>query len=126
MMTSKLEQAFALIREALAEEYHRGEQDAIDRLVAAARGGSPAAPSASKTERGRRGAAEAFARRVLSSSECPPEGYALNDIIIRAETPEEKAINYAAVRVSLWRGEKRGWAKNIDGKWILAETEEKN
>jgi hypothetical protein len=127
--TSKLEQAFALMREAVAEAYHRGEQDAIERLVALARGQSvttvdapPQTPNG-KAARTPRGAPEAFVRRVLASE---PHGLTLDEIVGRAVTPEERTISQPAVRVCLWRAEKKGWADNIVGKWFLTGKEEKN
>jgi hypothetical protein len=123
MATSEIDNILARLRALFDEQYHRGEQDAIERLVAAARGGasnvSAKEPKQRRKSPVQRGAPEAFARRVLV--EGPSDGLMLADIIGRADTPEERAISHEAIRICLWRGQKKGWAKNINGKWFLTE-----
>jgi hypothetical protein len=116
----ELERILARIRELFEQEYLRGEQDAIERMIAAAQRGAVGnidVSSLRRKVRVPRGAPEAFARRVLQ--EAFPEGRKVDQILDKAETPEERSITRDALRISLYRGEKEGWVKNLRGTWTL-------
>jgi hypothetical protein len=99
MSNLKLEKAFTLIREVVAEEGKRVEADIIARIT---RSASPtAAPAAKqKGKRAPKGAAKTFVHRVLQAH----PGSTFAEILEAAKTPEEKAISASTVRKELDRG----------------------
>lgn len=116
----ELERLLDRIRVLFEQEYLRGEQDTVERMIAAAAHGAVGSIEVSSVRRRvqvPRGAPEAFARRVLAAA--PPEGLRINQILDKAETPEERAMSRDAVRVSLYRGQKEGWVTTTKGRWTL-------
>src|SRR5437868_6703412 len=119
----ELERILDRIRELFEQEYLRGEQDTVERMIAAAQRGAVGSIDMSSLRRKvrvPRGAPEAFARRALAV--VPPEGLKIEQILDKAETPEERAMSRDAVRISLYRGQKEGWVKTTKGRWTLTNS----
>ena len=122
-MTNDLDSILEKLRELFAQEYQRGQQDALRRVVdamrsPAGRGGRRAvgriAARGGRT-RARRGAARAFIERVLKE-----KGSAtVPQIMSSASGADEKAVSISAIRFELYRGKKDRRYRNSSGKWSL-------
>lgn len=120
MTNGNLDSLLDKLREMFAQEYQRGEHDALRRMVDAMRapGGRKAAGRSSQKggrTRARRGAARAFIERVLKE-----KGNAtVPQIMASASGADEKAVSISAIRFELYRGKKDRRYKNTSGKWSL-------
>ena len=123
MANGNLDSLLDKLREMFAQEYQRGQQDAMRRMVDAMRapggrgGRRPAGRSVAKggRTRARRGAARAFIERVLKE-----KGSAtVPQIMGSASNGDEKAVSISAIRFELYRGKKDRRYKNTSGKWSL-------
>ena len=131
-----LEALLQQIRDICAQEYKRGEADAIASIMRAASTRAAAgdvdklhriAPkvqratakaSVKSTNPVPRGLPERFVRRVMSQV---PNGISPTDIITNANSDVEKQISYSAIRRALFQGRERGEYKNSGGKWFKRE-----
>jgi len=87
----ELERILARIRELFEQEYLRGEQDTLERVIAAAQRGAVGSIDMSSLRRKvrvPRGAPETFARRVLAAA--PPEGLKINQILVKVKRPRNR------------------------------------
>ena len=122
-MTNDLDSLLGKLREMFAQEYQRGQQDALRRVVDAMgtpgrRGGRrPAGRGVTRggRTRARRGSARAFIERILreKGSATVPQ------IMAAASSADEKAVSISAIRFELYRGKKDRRYKNTSGKWSL-------
>ncbi|HEX5279256.1 MAG TPA: hypothetical protein VFW28_04175 [Micropepsaceae bacterium] len=123
MTNGNLDSLLDKLREMFAQEYQRGQHDALRRVVDAmrtpgGRGGRRAGRrSAAKGGRirARRGAARAFIERVLKEK----GGATVPQIMTAATSADEKAVSISAIRFELYRGKKDRRYKNTSGKWSL-------
>ena len=135
MATSELRALLGKITELFDAEYQRGEAAAIaryERALAAVRDGDTvstprrSAPRKSRSDSQRnrvgRGVPEAFVKRVLTKMF--PDGVTPMEIVGQAESPEEKAVSYSAVRTTVHRGGEERWAAYRNGKWFYVAEEE--
>jgi hypothetical protein len=115
------------MRRLLDAEYHRGEQNAIARIMKAAQGvpstaaqngaASPSRPSSEvHRERAPAGAAEALIDRVLA--ERGSRGASATEIMEAAKTTTEKMVSYSGIRFRLDQGREQHHYRNKDGKWF--------
>jgi len=125
MPTSELDQILQQLRNLLAAEYHRGEKDAIARIMAAAQS-APAANSHDTLEResppeqkdrAPKGTAKALIDRVLK--ERGQRGATPSEIKDLATTDTEKLASFAGIRFALTQGRDSLRYKNRRGKWFL-------
>jgi hypothetical protein len=115
------------LRELFDQEYQRGQQDALRRVVDVMKEpGAPRTPGArgrgGKT-RARRGSARAFIERVLAQEKA---GATVPMIMSSASTPDEKAVSISAIRFELYRGKKDRRYRNTSGKWTLPSRPSKS
>jgi hypothetical protein len=135
------------LRALLDAEYRRGQADAAQRIINAARVEViPAAestvsrlnegqlfsttrlvrrapiPSGTGRHRAPVGAPDALVKRVLLMQ--GPEGAGSQQIQDLAETEEEKQISLSGIRFALDRGKASGRYRNERGKWFLTEEVE--
>jgi hypothetical protein len=125
----KLEMLLQQIRNICAEEYKRGEADAIARIMkAASTSESDEKPRTLAADVPRahvrrssksngtvpRGLPDVFVRRVLTEM---PNGISPTAITSHAKTPMEHKISYSAIRQALGRGRRSGSYHNENGKW---------
>lgn len=123
MANGNLDSLLDRLREVFAQEYQRGHQDALRRVVDAmrapgARGGRRTAGRAAARggrTRARRGAARAFIERVLKEK----GGATVPQIMASASSQDERAVSISAIRFELYRGKKDRRYKNTSGKWSL-------
>jgi hypothetical protein len=132
----KLNQAIALISEAIADAYQRGKADAINAMVAAAsgamqQGGSVIAPSltlaaheSSQNDEGGRvrapkGSAERVIRRAINAAS--DKGAAVSEIMAARDGELEMMLAESSIRGELRRGEKSNPQKyvEIEGRWFI-------
>jgi hypothetical protein len=119
-----LEQVLQSLRALFAAEYHRGEQDAIARIMKAAQG-APASPNGAAHERPEhkrkepapKGTAKALIDRVLK--ERGQRGATPSEIKDLATTDTEKLASFAGIRFALTQGRDDLRYKNRRGKWFL-------
>lgn len=124
MSRPDLEQLLQSLRAAFAAEYHRGEQDAIARIMKAAQG-APASPNGGIHERAKqkrkepapKGTAKALIDRVLK--ERGQRGATPSEIKDSAATDTEKLASFAGIRFALTQGRDDMRYKNMGGKWFL-------
>jgi hypothetical protein len=133
--TPEFQEIVAKLRDFVAAEYHRGERDAIERVMRAAQSSGAGAPEAHVSaasvaegkseikERAPAGAPEEFVRRVLNV--VGTEGVKAIDIATYARTDTERLVSYSAIRVALGTGRAKGTYRNVGGKWFL-KGKEKN
>ena len=122
-MTNDLDSLLDKLREIFAQEYQRGQHDALRRMVDAMRtpGGRGGRRATGRTVarggriRARRGAARAFIERVLKEK----GGATVPQIMAAASSADEKAVSISAIRFELYRGKKDRRYKNTSGKWSL-------
>jgi hypothetical protein len=119
-----LEQVLQSLRALFAAEYHRGEQDAIARIMKAAQGApeSPNGAGSPRHERKRKevapkGTADALIDRVLR--ERGQRGATPSEIKDLAMTDIEKLASFAGIRFALRRGKDDQRYRNRRGKWFL-------
>jgi hypothetical protein len=119
------------VRDLLAAEYHRGEQDAIARIVSAAQSGAVANGSGHRLdanerddgegdddddkERAPKGTARKLIDRVLT--ERGPLGASPKEIS-DAAIGLEKLASFSGIRFALDQGREDHRYKNKDGKWF--------
>lgn len=118
------------LRRLAAAEYSRGEQDAIARIVSAAKGPQlqpqipaqkrlsltlPKKTNPAKKERAPMGAPRALVDRILSEKN--GTGASPLEIKTAAKTPDEKLVSYSAIRVQLDLGKEEGRYESRAGKW---------
>jgi hypothetical protein len=123
MTNGNLDSLLDRLREMFAQEYQRGQHDAMRRMVDAMRapgGGGRRRPAGRAATRGgrtraRRGAARAFIERVLKEK----GGATVPQIMASASGADEKAVSISAIRFELYRGKKDRRYKNTSGKWSL-------
>jgi hypothetical protein len=128
MPTSELDQVLQHLCDLFAAEYHRGEKDAIARIMAAAQGttaanGSDTSKHESTPEqkdRAPRGTAKALIDRVLR--ERGSRGATPSEIHSAAETDVEKRASFAGIRFALTQGRDAQRYKNRRGKWFWIGT----
>lgn len=111
------------VRELFQQEYQRGQQDALRRVVdvmnepAGRRAGRPdSAGRRGRRVRARRGSARAFIARVLTGAK---GGASVPQIMSAASSLDEKAVSISAIRFELYRGKKEKLYRNVKGKWSL-------
>jgi hypothetical protein len=120
MNGGNLDAVLEKLRELFQQEYQRGQQEALRRIVdvmkqpgarnlrlAGARGGKV---------RARRGSARAFIERVLNHSK---GGATVPQILAAASSADEKSVSMSAIRFELYRGKKDRRYRNTKGKWSL-------
>ena len=107
------------LRQLLRQEYQRGQQDALHRVVEAMK--RPGARDLKQPWalggklRARRGSARAFIERVLND-----KGTAtVPQIMASASSSDEKAVSMSAIRFELYRGKKDRRYRNTKGRWSL-------
>jgi len=128
MSDSELDHVLQQLRNLFAAEYHRGEKDAIARIMAAAQS-APAAnghdtpnresPPEQK-DRAPRGTAKALIERVLK--ERGQRGATPSEIKDLATTDTEKLASFAGIRFALTQGRDGQRYKNRRGKWFLVTS----
>ncbi len=111
------------LRELFQQEYQRGQQDALRRVVDVMKTPSPvrAGGGGARGRRGgriraRRGSARAFIERVLTQER---GGATVPKIMAAASSPDEKAVSISAIRFELYRGKKEKRYRNVKGSWSL-------
>jgi hypothetical protein len=124
MSTSELDQVLQHLSDLFAAEYHRGEQDAIARIMTAAQ--SPPAANGSDTpkrestpeqkDRAPRGTAKALIDRVLR--ERGSRGATPSEIHSAAETDGEKLASFSGIRFALSVGRSEQRYRSRKGKWF--------
>ena len=114
------------IRKLLAAEYHRGERDAIARIVKAAQGapaatnGSDVTETPAKKERAPAGTAKTLIERVLA--ERGQRGATPQEIKEAAQNSVEKLASFSGIRFALEKGREAQKYKNKHGKWFLVSS----
>jgi hypothetical protein len=126
MSNSELDQVLQQLRILFAAEYHRGEKDAIARIMAAAQT-VPApnghdtsereSPPEEQKDRAPRGTAKALIDRVLKDR--GQRGATPSEIKDLATTDTEKLASFAGIRFALTQGRDKQRYKNRRGKWFL-------
>ena len=118
----RLEKAFALIREVIADAHSRGQNDGIANLIRAAGGSIKGRNSLTISEvqpqRAPRGSAGALIRRVLS--EVGDQGATTFNIKDAAVTEFERMVTMSAIRNELKIGERDRRYRQTGGVWYLA------
>lgn len=134
----KIEQALALIAEAISDAYERGRADAIAAMVAAVKGAkqqTPAwttapilaftIPDQAKREknvdsrtRAPRGSAERVIKRAIETAK--GSGVTVPDIMAARNGPLELKLVDSSIRGELRRGAKAGKYMEHDGRWFEA------
>jgi hypothetical protein len=125
MSNSELDQVLQQLRNLFATEYHRGEKDAIARIMAAAQtvpsanghDTSEREPPPEQKDRAPRGTAKALIDRVLK--ERGQRGATPSEIKDLAATDTEKLASFAGIRFALTQGRDTQRYKNRRGKWFL-------
>jgi len=126
MVESELEQVLQRLRALFAAEYHRGEQDAITRIMKAAQG-APTSANGKATqpeqvkERAPKGTAKALIERVLK--EHGQRGATPLEIQNAAATDIEKLASFAGIRFALNQGREAQRFRNKRGRWYLRPSE---
>jgi hypothetical protein len=125
-MNSAIDSVLEKLRELFQQEYQRGQQDALRRVVdvmkePGGRGaGRPGAAGRGRKAggriRARRGSARAFIERVLTQEK---GGATVPQIMSAAGSPDEKAVSISAIRFELYRGKKEKRYRNVKGRWSL-------
>jgi hypothetical protein len=124
MSNSELDQVLQQLRNLLAAEYHRGEKDAIARIMAAAQT-APAANGHDTLEResppeqknrAPKGTAKALIDRVLR--ERGSRGAMPSEIQSEAKTDVEKLASFSGIRFALTVGRNKQYYRNEKGKWF--------
>jgi hypothetical protein len=122
-MNSAIDSILDRLRELFEQEYQRGQQDALRRVVdvmkepGARRAGRPAgAGRRGGRIRARRGSARTFIERVLTQEK---GGATVPQIMSAASSPDEKAVSISAIRFELYRGKKEKRYRNVKGRWSL-------
>jgi hypothetical protein len=125
-MNSAIDSVLEKLRELFQQEYQRGQQDALRRVVdvmkePGGRGaGRPGAAGRGRKAggriRARRGSARAFIERVLTQEK---GGATVPQIMSAASSPDEKAVSISAIRFELYRGKKEKRYRNVKGRWSL-------
>jgi hypothetical protein len=127
MSTSELDQILQQLRNLLAAEYHRGENDAIARIMAAAQG-TPSAKATNghdtpkrelppeRKDRAPKGTAAALIDRVLR--ERGSHGATPSEIQSAAKTNVEKLASFSGIRFALKVGRSKQHYRNRKGKWF--------
>jgi AcrR family transcriptional regulator len=128
-MNSAIDSVLEKLRELFEQEYQRGQQDALRRVVDVMkepdgrRPGRPGRPAgackgrkAGGRIRARRGSARAFIERVLTQEK---GGATVPQIMSAAGSPDEKAVSISAIRFELYRGKKEKRYRNVKGRWSL-------
>jgi hypothetical protein len=150
----RLEQAFVVIRQVVAEAEARGVQRVIDQLRELTLKGSalpvgaernalahqgevsgpiePPSPTEASTKRlviKRKRARTGLVREVVMRelAEAPTGGLTPSEIASRVRTDEERAISASSFRSELRAGGDAGIYKRVEGgKWVLAHDEEQD
>jgi hypothetical protein len=131
MPNQEFEALIDRLRALLSAEYHRGEQDAIARIMKAVApdAEAPAAvpvngaahlqskPKRRRKEPVRKGTAKALIDRVLR--EHGPRGASPNEIKAAAVTGAERHISHSGLRFALTTGRDDNRYTNRDGKWFM-------
>ena len=122
-MNSAIDSVLDRLRELFQQEYQRGQQDALRRVVDVMKepGGRRAGRSGAAGRRGgriraRRGSARQFIERVLTQEK---GGATVPQIMSSASSPDEKAVSISAIRFELYRGKKEKRYRNTKGRWSL-------
>jgi len=125
-MNSAIDSVLEKLRELFQQEYQRGQQDALRRVVdvmkepggrgAGRPGGAGRGRKAGGRIRARRGSARAFIERVLTQEK---GGATVPQIMSAASSPDEKAVSISAIRFELYRGKKEKRYRNVKGRWSL-------
>ena|SRR5579871_390587 len=128
MNSEKLDAALKRLRELFQQEYLRGQQDALRRVVnvmnepSGRRSGGGATRARGGRIRARRGSARAFIERVLTRER---SGATVPQIMAAASSADEKAVSISAIRFELYRGKKEKRYRNVKGTWTLPSRESK-
>ncbi len=129
MNSGNLDSILDRLRELFQQEYQRGQQDALRRVVDVMKepSGRRAPAGAGRGRRGgriraRRGSARAFIERVLSQEK---GGATVPKIMASASSPDEKAVSISAIRFELYRGKKEKRYRNVKGTWSLPSRQAK-
>lgn len=107
------------LRELFQQEYQRGQQDALRRIVDVMKtrgAGAVLGRGRGGRIRARRGSARKFIERVLTQEKA---GATVPVIMSSASSPDEKAVSISAIRFELYRGKKERRYRNTSGKWSL-------
>jgi hypothetical protein len=128
--SQELDQLLEQIRALFVDEYHRGEQDAIARIVKAAQGAPiaavPASPkpngagharSKSRKEPVPKGTAKELIDRVLKDRSS--RGASPTEIKAAAASDSERSISHSGLRFALTMGRDEQRYENRGGKWFL-------
>jgi hypothetical protein len=125
-MNSAIDSVLEKLRELFEQEYQRGQQDALRRVVDVMKepggraAGRPAGAGRGRKAggriRARRGSARAFIERVLTQEK---GGATVPQIMSAAGSPDEKAVSISAIRFELYRGKKEKRYRNVKGRWSL-------
>ena len=120
MNNGNIDSVLEKLRDLFQQEYQRGQQDALRRVVdvmkqPGARNLKPSGRRGGKM-RARRGSARAFIERILTHSK---GGATVPQIMAAASTPDEKSVSMSAIRFELYRGKKDRRYRNTKGKWSL-------
>ena len=122
-MNSAIDSILDRLRELFQQEYQRGQQDALRRVVdvmkepGGRRPGRPGKPGRRGGRiRARRGSARAFIERVLTQEK---GGATVPQIMSSASSADEKAVSISAIRFELYRGKKEKRYRNLKGRWSL-------
>lgn len=119
MQDNQLDTTLDRLRELFHQEYNRGTQDALRRMVDSMKDGPKVAPrKAAKRgtkERATRGSAKAFIERVLKEK----KGATVPQIMAAAQSMGERRVSISAVRFELYRGKKERRYSNSKGLWSL-------
>lgn len=120
MRDNQLDATLDRLRELFHQEYNRGSQDALKRIVDSMRGGfsraSSTTPRRGRKQRAARGSAKAFIERVLKQKKTAT----VPTIMAAAQSPAERHVSMSAVRFELYRGKKDRRYRNSKGQWSLA------
>ena len=122
------------IRELLRQEYERGKQDAIKRLMDIAGRDSRPDPNTKKPAAGNRkrarartgkpraprGSPRALVERVLKENGAG--GASVSEVASAAQSAVEKSVSGSAIRLELNRGQKERRYKVKKGKWSLSKA----
>lgn len=138
MNSAKLDEAFDIIRKAIADAYERGRADAVSAMMNAVAGNSLPTPqneiitqtkvvstenqialqaSAASTERQRaeRGSVGRVIQRTLQQK--GPSGALVSDIVAARAGELENMIAESSIRGELRRGQRRGEYIEKSGRW---------
>ena len=125
MNVGNLNSVLEKLRDLFQQEYQRGQQDALRRVVDVMKqpGARNLRPARGGKVRARRGSARALIERILTHSKA---GATVPQIMASASTPDEKSVSMSAIRFELYRGKKDRRYRNTKGKWTLPANRAKS